>query len=413
MPTRLAIVLSHPVQYYSPWFRHLAARPELELKVFYLWDFGVKETTDRTFQTSFVWDIPLLEGYAHEFVFNRSPDPGTHHFKGLDNPGASEAVAAWKPDAVLLFGYAYKTHFRLILSRRLARVPFYFRGDSHELCPTNGCRPQVSRVLRGLLFRRFAKFLAVGEANAGYFRVSRVAEAKIHRVPHCVDNGRFQAATEQAKIDATEWTRELGIPSDSTVVLFAGKFEDKKRPLDLLEAFLSREQGAESKGRKTLPINHQPSTLNLFSPVLLFVGSGPLETALREAAGKELGRTVFFAPFQNQSAMPKVYAAGDLLVLPSHGRGETWGLAVNEAMNLGRPAIVSSHVGCGPDLILPGETGWIFPAGDVDALRQALVEALSDPARLKRMGARARSHIANYSYDRATKALCDVLGRVL
>ena len=44
MSLRLAIVLSHPVQYYSPWFRHLAAREELSVKVFYLWDFGVKET---------------------------------------------------------------------------------------------------------------------------------------------------------------------------------------------------------------------------------------------------------------------------------------------------------------------------------------------------------------------------------
>ncbi|MES2922351.1 MAG: glycosyltransferase family 4 protein [Verrucomicrobiota bacterium] len=397
MPTRLAIVLSHPVQYYSPWFRHLAARPELDIKVFYLWDFGVKETTDRTFQTSFVWDIPLLEGYAHEFVPNRSQDPGTHHLRGLDNPGAVEAVAAWKPDAVLLFGYAYQTHLRLILSRRLARVPFYFRGDSHELCPANGWKPKVSRFLRSLLFKRFAGFLAVGEANASYFRTSGVPESKIHRVPHCVDNARFQAAAAQAEIEATEWKRELGIPVGSTVVLFAGKFEDKKRPLDLLAAFLG------SSNSQLSALNSQPP------PILLFVGSGPLESALREAAGQENGRTVYFAPFQNQSAMPKVYATGDLLVLPSHGRGETWGLAVNEAMNLGRPAIVSSHVGCGSDLILPGETGWVFPAGDVDALRQTLAEALSDPARLKQMGERARTHIANYSYDRATAALCDVL----
>ncbi len=428
MPTRLAIVLSHPVQYYSPWFRHLAARAELELKVFYLWDFGVKETTDRTFQTSFVWDIPLLEGYAYEFVPNRSADPGTHHFRGLDNPGADEAVAAWKPDAVLLFGYAYQTHLRLILSCQLARVPFYFRGDSHELCPANGWKPKVSRLLRGLLFRRFAGFLAVGEANASYFRASGVPVSKIHRVPHCVDNARFHAAAAQAEIDAANWKRELGIPVDSTVVLFAGKFEDKKRPLDLLEAFLGRGQSAEGKGQSverekalrtsaaSCPLSPDSLTLRsapcpLPPPALLFVGSGPLESALREAAGQELGRTVFFAPFQNQSAMPKVYATGDLLVLPSHGRGETWGLAVNEAMNLGRPAIVSSHVGCGPDLILPGETGWMFPAGDVNALRQTLVEALTDPARLKQMGERARTHIAHYSYNRATAALCEVLGR--
>ena len=412
MPTRLAIVISHPVQYYSPWFRHLAAQRELCVKVFYLWDFGVKETRDRSFGTSFKWDIPLLDGYDSEFLPNRDKDPGTHHFRGLDNPQAVEAIAAWKPDAVLLFGYGYATHLRLILSPRLAGIPFYFRGDSHELCPANGWKPKVSRKLRGLFFRRFAGFLAVGEANAGYFRASGVARSKIHRVPHCVDNTRFQTAAVQAEIDAIEWKRELGIPAGSTVVLFAGKFEDKKRPLDLLTAFLT----AIGLQAPSVPSGHmmiqetrpapQPSALKpQLSPVLLFVGNGSLEAELRKRAGSELGRSIFFAPFQNQTSMPKVYAAGDLLVLPSHGRGETWGLAVNEAMNLGRPAVVSSHVGCGPDLIVAGKTGWIFPAGNVDALCACLSEALTDRDELRRKGAAARVHVAGFSYEVATQAL--------
>jgi glycosyltransferase involved in cell wall biosynthesis len=405
MPSRLAVVLSHPVQYYSPWFRHLAARPELCVKVFYLWDFGVTETRDRTFGTSFKWDIPLLDGYESEFLQNRSKDPGTHHFRGLDNPAAAKAVADWKPDAVLLFGYAYATHLRLILSPRLAGIPFYFRGDSHELCPANGWKPKVSRGLRGLLFRRFTGFLAVGKANAGYFRASGVAGSKIHRVPHCVDNARFQAAAAQAEIDAAEWKRELGIPAGAGVVLFAGKFEDKKRPLDLLEAFLRSKAGDGSAHNGGLEASSSPAP-----PVLLFVGSGPLEAELRKRAGSELGRSIFFAPFQNQTAMPKVYAAGDLLVLPSHGRGETWGLAVNEAMNLGRAAIVSSHVGCGPDMIVSGKTGWVFPAGNVDALRACLSEALTDREVLRRKGAAARDHLTSFSYEVATRAVIIAIG---
>ena len=442
---RLAIVLSHPVQYYSPWFRHLAAREELSVKVFYLWDFGVKETRDRAFGESFTWDIPLLEGYEHEFLMNRSADSGTHHFRGLDNPGAVVAVAAWKPDAVLLFGYSYVTQLRLILSRRLAGVPFYFRGDSHDLCRPAGWRPKVSRLLRKLLFRRFAGFLAVGEANAGYFRNCGVTDNKIHRVPHCVDNSRFQAAAAQAALDAKQWKQQLGIPHAATVVLFAGKFETIKRPLDLLEAFLQlsevdgrqgtgdREQEAAeersaSTGSVPYTLSPVPSALSpvpctlspvpcslspvpsalspvpcSLSAVLLFVGSGPLESALRVAAGEEIGRSVFFAPFQNQTAMPKVYQTGDVLVLPS--QSETWGLAVNEAMNLARPAIVSSHVGCGPDLIVPGKTGWVFPAGDVTALRSCLAEATADPVRLQHMGEAARRHVAGFSYEVATEGL--------
>jgi len=81
-------------------------------------------------------------------------------------------------------------------------------------------------------------------------------------------------------------------------------------------------------------------------------------------------------------------------------------------MNLSRPVIVSSHVGCGPDLVIPGKTGWIFPAGDVGALRSALAEALSDPARLKAMGKAARAQIDHYSYAQATEGLLQALAAV-
>lgn len=424
-PSRLAVVLSHPTQYYSPWFRHLANRSGLTLKVFYLWDFGVRETRDRTFETSFVWDVPLLEGYDHAFLPNVAADPGTHHLRGLDNPGAASAVAEWRPDAVLMFGYAYLTHLRLMVAPSLARIPFLFRGDSHELCPATGWRSQVSRRLRGILFRRFAAFLAVGSANAAYFRASGVPQERIRIVPHCVDNDRFQSAAPRVLDEAAKWRVELGIPPEATVILFAGKFESKKRPLELLRAFqeVVREgtnhtaenhvqvDGWEQDGPPT-PASDPGSPKAASrrpSPCLFFVGSGPLESELRTAAATETGRSVFFAPFQNQSAMPKVYAAGDILVLPSQGRGETWGLAINEAMNLERPAIVSSHVGCGPDLIIDGETGWSFPAGDTEGLREALSKALAEPALLKSMGRNARNHIAGFSYDRATEALMEAL----
>lgn len=386
---RLAVLVSHPIQYYSPWFRHLAEHSGFELKVFYLWDFGVKETRDLSFDASFAWDIPLLDGYSHCFIPNHSDDPGTHHFKGLRNPGAEEAILAWQPDALLMFGYNYATHLSLILSRRLRHVTFLFRGDSHELFPAPGWKPAITRSLRRIIFRRFDLFLAVGQANRSYFLKSGVAADRIHTVPHCVDNDRFQSHSAQAQEDAAEWKDELGIPREAPVVLFAGKFEEKKRPQDLLHAFT----------RMT------PAPASSPAPVLLFVGSGPLEGSLRASAVGLVGKTIFFAPFQNQSQMPRTYAAADLLVLPSFGRGETWGLALNEAMNLGKPVIASSHVGSGPDLVIEGKTGWIFPAGELDVLQDRLQEALSNRDRLRTMGDLARLHIASFSYESATRTL--------
>ena len=407
---RLAIVVSHPIQYYSPWFRDLASRAELRLKVFYLWDFGVTEKRDPVFGASFKWDVPLMEGYESTFVPNISRDPGTHHFRGLNNPGLVNAVAEWRPDAILLIGYNYKSLLRLIFSRRLRKIPMLFRGDSHELATASapGWKPKISRLIRSLIFRRFERVLAVGSASVGYFRGSGVSQEKISIVPHCIDNERFRAAAPAAREDARLWKNELGMPEEATVILFAGKLEEKKRPQDLLAAFLriltegSRESRVE--GRAT-------GCEKCATSVLLFVGSGPLENDLRMMAGAHLGREIFFAPFQNQSAMPRVYATGDLLVLPSFGRGETWGLAINEAMNLALPAIVSSHVGCGPDLIREGETGWTFRAGDREDLERVLREALRDSARLKRMGEAARELISGFSFKEASQGVVEAVER--
>ncbi len=393
---RLAIVVSHPIQYYAPWFRHLAAQPELELKVFYLWDFGVQPRFDPNFGQVLQWDIPLLEGYDHAFIPNRSADPGTHHFRGLDNPGLVPALEAWQPDSILLFGYTYLSHLRVVLSRRLKGIPLLLRGDSHDLARSRGWKQAIKRRFRALIFKRFAGFLAVGKANADYYRNSGVPEERIHFVPHCVDNDRFQAAAPQAVLDAKAWRRELGIAEEVLVVLFAGKFETKKRPMDLLVAFTAACEGLAAGGAP--------------DPVLLFVGSGEWEERLRAQAGDRVGQTVIFAPFQNQSRMPMVYATGNLFVLPSCSESETWGLAVNEAMNLGRPVIVSTHVGCGPDLVVHGETGWIFKAGDIDGLGDVLMQALSVGREgLVHLGEKAHARVDGYAYSTATHELLATL----
>src|SRR6185295_11428445 len=93
---RLAVVLSHPTQYYSPWFRWLRANTDLTFRVFYLWNFGVTTQRDPKFETSFKWDIDLLDGYDSEFVPNTAADPGTHHFRGLRNPELLSRLAQWR-----------------------------------------------------------------------------------------------------------------------------------------------------------------------------------------------------------------------------------------------------------------------------------------------------------------------------
>jgi glycosyltransferase involved in cell wall biosynthesis len=379
---KLAIITTHPIQYYAPWFKHLARQTELRPRVFYLWDFGVTEQVDAGFKRAVRWDVPLLEGYEYEFVPNVSARPGTSHFWGLRNPALVRQVNAYDPEAVLLLGYNYASLLSFVLHWR--RTPLLFRGDSHRLLPRSGSKEQLRRKLIAYVFGRFAAFLYVGRANRDYFHYHGVADEKLFFVPHAVDNTRFLAAADEAAREARVWRKELGIPEHHAVVLFAGKLESQKRPQDLLAAF---------------------STVAPPETTLLFVGNGELEEQLRRETGTQ--RHIVFAPFQNQTRMPRTYVAADMLVLPSES--ETWGLAVNEAMCMSRAVIVSTHVGCAQDLVQPYRNGLTFPAGDVQALARCLREALSDRERLRAWGAEGHMIIKQYSYEHATQGLLQAL----
>src|ERR1051326_2986720 len=130
---RLAIVVSHPIQYYVPLYRRLARRDDLEIRVFFTWHGGDRAQLDQGFKQLVAWDIPLTEGYQYEPVANTARRPGNHHFWGLQNPSLVQSVLAWKPNAVHLTGYAYASHLLAMRAFNRRGIPVLFRGDSHLL----------------------------------------------------------------------------------------------------------------------------------------------------------------------------------------------------------------------------------------------------------------------------------------
>ena len=165
--------------------------------------------------------------------------------------------------------------------------------------------------------------------------------------------------------------------------LFVGKLEDKKRPEDLIRA-------AAALGPLT------------GAPEILLAGSGPLDARCRSVAA-ELGVKIVALGFINQSEMPSVYASADCLVLPSDGR-ETWGLAVNEALSAGLPAIVADEAGCAPDLITPA-TGTIVRTGNIEELAAALGGIRDRLAAGHSFKAACQAQVARHSFSQATAGL--------
>jgi glycosyltransferase involved in cell wall biosynthesis len=384
---RLAIVLSHPTQYYSPWFQWLRSHTSIHFRVFYLWDFGVAARRDPNFGTSIKWDVDLLSGYESEFVPNSARDPGAEHFWGFNNPKLAKHLALWEPDTILLFGYKWASHLRAVAWARWHGIPILFRGDSNLI---GRPRPRLHvRLSLRLLFAQFASFLYVGSANRDYFETFGVPDRKLVFAPHSVNVALFSRDRPAIAAEALRLRAEMGLKPSDTVVLFAGKLVPGKQPVELLRAFL----------------NLRPA-----DAALVFVGDGPEKEKLQSVAAKEGAALVRFLPFANQSEMPSRYLLSDIFVLPS--LGETWGLAVNEAMHMGLPCIVSDRVGCQRDLVTHRETGWVFESGDPTALERTLSEALREigtPSRKEEMRRAVEGRISGYTYSQTTDGLLKAL----
>jgi len=356
---RLAFIVSHPIQYYAPLHQRLARRNDLEIKVFFTWHDCRAAFEDRGFGMPVAWDIPLTQGYEFELVPNSAQDAGPHHFFGLRNPSLVERVAVWQPDAVHVTGWGWFSHLQALRAFHVRKKVILFRGDSHLLDAAWGSpREWAKQLLLRRVFSWPAAFLAVGQANQKYYQAFGVAPERLYPCPHSIDVGRFAQPADELEREAACWRHQLEIPADSCVLLFAGKFERKKRPLELMRAVLA------------LPDRRV---------TLIMLGAGELESKVKALASSDPDRFRVL-PFQNQRRMPVVYRLADLFVLPS-AYGETWGLAVNEALASGRPVLVSDRVGCAADVVDDG-CGAVFSSDNPGALATALEAMTAQRTRL-------------------------------
>jgi glycosyltransferase involved in cell wall biosynthesis len=378
---RLALIVSHPIQYFTPLYSRLGRRADVAIKVFFSWHAFDSAVTDRGFGKRLVWDIPLTEGYEFELVPNRSSDPGTHRFFGLRNPTLVERVMAWRPDVVHVTGWAWFSHLKALREFHQRGVRTLFRGDSHLLdSEPIGPRGWIKCTVLREVFSWPAGFLVVGAANRAYYEYFGVEVARLHSCPHSIDVERFAEPAQMLEHEAMRWRAQLGILPGQKVFLFAGKFERKKRPADLMRVV----QGLR-----------RPDI------VLILVGGGELQAEVDAIAVSDPERFRVL-PFQNQSQMPVVYRLGDVFVLPS-ANCETWGLAVNEALACGRPVVVSDRVGCAADVV-DSSCGRIFRWSDWSALGRAIEELIEQEGTFTemRIAARERANLFDISVTEST-----------
>jgi glycosyltransferase involved in cell wall biosynthesis len=382
--SRLLIVAPHLVQYSSPLFREMSHHPELDVLVSYCSMQGAKLGVDPGFCVNVSWDTPLLEGYPWIQIPNRAWREGSDHFFGLFNPGLWSLIRDGRFDALLICGYYFASAWIAVCAAKWFGVPFIFVSDSHSLQSWRTQSKWKTRLKRRLLRWIFSLSQAVVVSSTGgveYLKSLGYSASRISLAPTSVDNAWW--TEEAARVDRSAVRSGWKIPAEASAALFCAKLQPWKGPADLLEAF----------ARAKVPNSY-----------LIFAGDGPERSRLEQKAA-ELGiaSQVRFLGFVNQSQLPSVYCAADVLVLPS--LFEPFGLVVNEAMLCGLPVVVSDRVGAKFDLVRNGENGYVYPAGNEHALAMILGEILQDTGKRAAMGVAARRRMETWSPREYTEGM--------
>jgi glycosyltransferase involved in cell wall biosynthesis len=388
---KIAVLNSHPIQYFAPLYAYISRSPDVAVTAFYLSDFSIRGAEDQGFGQVVKWDIDLLAGYEHKFVAHASKTGPSTGFFSIVAPDLWGEVRKGGFDALWLHGHDLAANHVALAAAKSIGIPVFMRGETHLGLTRNSTKQALRRPLLGSLYWACDGFLAIGSANKAFYRAMGVPEEKISLVPYTVDNERFTRASSLSSEDRLAMRATLGLSPDRPAVLYASKFQRRKHPDDLVRA-------AQKLVGEGLAFD------------LVMVGSGEMETELKAlvAAGGPAGTV--FPGFVNQMDLPRVFGACDVFVLPSEE--EPWGLIVNEAMCAGLPIVVASEVGCVPDLLREGENGHSFPARDVDGLAAALRPIIADAALRQSMSAKSRAIIAGWSYEQCLEGLRAQISRL-
>jgi glycosyltransferase involved in cell wall biosynthesis len=350
----------------------------MDLMVYF---YGGKSATneDKGFGQKITWDIPLLDGYEHQFIKNSSRSKGMNTgFFDAVNWSIFRIIRKSDDQIILLNGWAYLSDWFVLLAAKFHGKKVWMRAEmpwnQEELKPKSFKKSLKYFLFKYIIFKFFVeKFLYIGTQNKRYYQMHGIKEERLIYGPYSVENERFQDQKTDGNVTREKW----GINKDQVVILFSGKLVDKKRPLDLLKAF-----------------NQMKSN----NSVLFYMGDGPLRSSMEKLINDNNIQKVIISGFINQSEISSIYSLADIFVMSS-GIGETWGLSVNEAMNFGLPVIISSTCGSSFDLVEEGKNGFVYAEGDVNALERQLETLVSNQNLRKSMGVYSQEKIAGFSHQ--------------
>jgi glycosyltransferase involved in cell wall biosynthesis len=382
----LAVIETHPIQYHVPVYRALQQRFGVPVTAIYGSDFSVRRYRDLEFGAELEWDADLTGGIDSHFLSTVECGGAVDPVK-MSARGVGAMLDRLAPRAVLTVGYSPSFHRRAWLSAWQRRLPLLFRGETTDQTQTSRRGIAVVRDLAlRAMYRRCARILYIGERSRRHYVVRGVDASRLIFSPYCVDDGPFQSGEVDRECLRREARQEMGASDDSLVLLFCGKLSARKG-VDLIASAV-----------RALPVSIRDRTL------VVCAGDGALRSQIEADAARTPSIRLRILGVQPQKMLSRWYHASDLLLLPSR-QAETWGLVVNEALHHGVPCVVSTRVGCAPDLI-DASTGVVCAPDSAEGLTAAIVAALPLAGSTATREA-CRTKVAGYSVERAAQGLAE------
>lgn len=289
------------------------------------------------------------------------------------NPTVLYKLLKYSPEIIIISGYAQLSSFLAMLYAKL------FRKRLILWCESNKYDQRYNHPLKEAYKRWFVRncteYIVPGRASFEYLTLLGAEKLKICIAPNAVDNDFFVDACDKNRNSREAFKQSKGYPKE--IILYVGRLVDKKGILDLLKAF-------------------QLLSCNYFNLGLVLIGSGEGKERYRKFCAEQNIKNVFFEGFVHQDVLPAYYAAGDVLVLPTHS--EPWGLVLNEAMASRLPVVCSDVAGAAYDLIKNGENGYTYEKGNIEELSEALSKTLNSSK--ESFGAKSYEIIQNYSPEK-------------
>jgi glycosyltransferase involved in cell wall biosynthesis len=360
---RVAFVTNVLAHYRLPCFSSLAGKLREHIAFFFL----TENMSHRGYVVSKdMGNLPAT--WLKGLKWHRPPNDDRH----LNN---ITQIAKSRNDVIVMGGWDEPTYLLLWLWAITSRQKVLFWIESTAYDTYNGPHRKVKEYYKRLLLRNAAGCSVPGKRAFEYCSTLGMSESKIFVAPNATDRAYFSSQADRLRPHRNEIRGKLGI--EGIALVFVGRLvEEHKNVSTLINAFGKLASRGES-------IN------------LIVVGDGPDRVGYESIVAEHRIPRVYFLGELNHDQLCEVYSAADILVLPSSS--EAWGFVLNEGMEFGLPLVVSEAVGAGPDLVHPGENGFVFPVGDSDKLAEMLSLLVRDDSLRERMGKASKKIIQDFT----------------